>query len=409
MLLLIIQLLVSQVGRGEIRAVYFAADSLGRRLVDFLDGATASVDYCFYNSSRSDVVEALIRAHDRGVRVRVITDNSRMDDEWVARLRNADIPVWSDAGFPGETYYMHNKFAVRDLADDDSLNDLLWTGSYNPNQDELNADFAIEIAHSGIARAYLDEFNQMWGSSGGLPVRDSARFHSRKQDVLTVHRFLIEDCPVYVYFAPQDRVVDSITAWLRQARQEIFFVIFSFTYQPLGTVMIERRQNGITVLGVIDKSGANDPASQYPVLKSSGIPVLIDSVPFGSKVLHEKIVVLDRSKVIAGSANWSNNANFNNDENVLFIFSSNVAKRFYPELVARYRESGGSLPPGIREGDKERPVIRFRRARSRFRSALGDVIYDSAGRRIAPGGIMTSGLYFQLAPDSGSFRLVFLH
>lgn len=409
MLLLIIQLSVGQVSRGDIHTVYVAADSLGRKLVDFLDGATASIDYCFYNSSRSDVVEALIRAHERGVRIRVITDDSRLDDEWVMQLRRAGINVWSDSGFPGAGFYMHNKFAVRDLADDDSLNDLVWIGSYNPNQDELNADFAIEIVHPGIARAYLEEFNQMWGSAGELPIRDSARFHSRKRDVLSSHRFIIESCTVYVYFGPQNRLVDSITNLVRQVRQEIFFAIFSFTYRPLGTAMIERWQNGITVLGVFDKAGANDPASQYPVLKSSGIPVLIDSVPFGSKVLHEKVMVLDHSRVVAGSANWSNNANFNNDENVLFIFSSNVAKRFYPELIVRYRESGGSLPPGVKEGEKQRPEIRFQRARSWFRFEPGAIIYDSAGRRIASGTIMASGLYFQMAPDSSNFRLLLVH
>lgn len=388
--------------------VYFASDSLGLRLVDFIRGATTSLDYCFYNSSRADVVQALIDVHRRGVQVRVITDDSRMGSSWVNLLRNAGIPVMSDSGFPGSSYYMHNKFAIRDVADDDTTNDRIWTGSYNANENELNADFACVFAHTGLARAYLAEFNQMWGSPGRTPVRDSARFHSRKRNVLPQYRFLLEGVPIKVFFGPQDRLVDSITALVQQAQRQVFFAIFSFTYQPLGAAMIERQRNGISVLGVIDKAGANDPSSQYPVLLSNGIPVVIDSVPFGNKVLHEKIIVMDQSVVIAGSANWSNNANFNNDENIFVIYSPEVAKRFYPELITRYREGGGSLPPGIKEQPK-RPVFRFRRADGSLRCPSDEIIYDSAGRRVAPGSVLAAGLYFQIDPVRRSFRLVLVN
>lgn len=374
-------------------------------MVDFINGAVSSIDYCCYNSSRSDVVQALIAARNRGVQVRVITDDSRLDDDWVASLRSNGIPVWSDSGFPGAGYYMHNKFVVRDLGDNDSTNDRLWTGSYNPNQNELNADFALEISHTGLARAYLAEFNQMWGSTGGQPERDSARFHSRKQDVLATHQFIIDGYPVNIFFAPQDRVVDSITSLVNRARKDVIFTIFSFTYSALAQTLVERWNQGVKIAGTIDKSGANDPASQYPFLKNQGIPILVDSVPFGNGVLHEKMMLIDYHTAIVGSANWSNNANFNNDENLLVITNPDWAKLFYPELVARYVEAGGTVPPGIEEIQIQQVPVRRIQLRNSFQPMPGETVYDVTGRKKPSGAQLGSGI-FLLFSDFNNYRVV---
>jgi phosphatidylserine/phosphatidylglycerophosphate/cardiolipin synthase-like enzyme len=211
---------------------------------------------------------------------------------------------------------------------------------------------------------------------------------------------------VEVYFAPQDRVVDSVTAQARRANREILFAIFSFTYPALGEALIWGAQQGFRVAGVIDKSGANDPASQYPRLRNQSIPILIDSVPFGNGVLHEKIMVIDCRTVIAGSANWSNNANFNNDENILIIYHPEVAKRFYPELIERYVEAGGTYPPGIAEQSVEiEPVPRVRYSRF-FRPEPDEQVYDAAGRKIVSGILNETGIYFVRDIQGKNCRLV---
>ncbi len=392
------------IGALDSITVWFAQDSLAKRLVDFFQGATVSIDYCCYNSSRSDVVDALIDVSNRGVRVRVITDDSRLDDHWVRQLRSAGIMVWSDSGFAGSSYYMHNKFAIRDLADNDSTNDLVWVASYNPTQGELNADCALMILHTDLANAYLREFNQMWGGEGMLPVRENARFHNRKTDVLSAHRFTFAGYPIYVFFAPQDRVVDTITALVNRAEKEVFFAIYSFTYDPLGEAMVGRWNNGVMIAGVIDKAGANDPASEYPLLRSAHIPILIDSVPFGSRILHEKIMVIDRTIAVTGSANWSNNANYNNDENTLIIYHPGVVKQFYTETLNRYLEAGGDYPPGIAEEAEENPVYFAREGSFFFK--MGGLIFDSSGRKVRRGDRVRAGVFFQFDADGRRSRLV---
>ncbi len=380
---------------GDSARVWFARDSLADRLTDFFDRAQVSLDYCCYNSSRSDVVQSLISAHNRGVHVRIVTDDRRLDDPWVAQVRSAGIVVWSDSIGPRRTNYMHNKFAVRDLADADSTNDWLWTASYNPNTGDLRADCALEIQGIDITRAYRAEFEQMWGCSGPVPDPGNARFHDAKTDVLPTHEFRVNGHPAFVYFGPQDHVVDTITALAEDAERHLLFAVFAYTWDDLGDAMVSLWYSGGWVGGVIDKSGIASQGAEYPKLVGVGLPVYCDSVPFGEKVLHEKIMVIDSTVTIAGSANWSNNANRYNDENTIVLHDPAIALRFLDELGRRFAEAGGpgiAEPPGSRSGRLHGSV------RSPVRS-LGRLpddaeLYDAEGRKLESGAGLAPGVYF---------------
>ena len=386
------------VAPAESIRLWFVQDSIAARLVDFFDAAAVSVDYCCYNSSRPEVVLALIRAQGRGVRVRVITDNTRMDDSWVAYLRSAGIPVWSDSGASGASNYMHNKFVVRDLADADSTNDMVWNASYNANENETNADYGMELPSTALARAYRLEFNQMWGDTGMTPNPSLSRFHNAKTDVLPSHEFTVAGIPMRLYFSPQNHVVDTITAVAAQAQSRLGFAINSFTYNNLGDAMLSLWSAGRSVFGTFDGAGAGDSSTEYFRLRANHLPVLIDSVPFGTGMLHEKIMVVDSTVTVCGSANWSVNANNSNDENTLIITNHDIAARFMAEIVTRYLEAGGTYPPGIEEANSpSRPEARRRLSPAR---ALPEnaVAYDVLGRRVAarkPG----CGVYFVVSPD----------
>ncbi len=386
--------------------IWFARDSLGQRLVDFFGQAQASIDYCCYNSSRSDVVQALVDAGNRGVQIRIVTDNNRLENPWVGQLRNAGIPVWSDSIGPNSANYMHNKFAVRDLADADSTNDRVWVASYNPNQGELRADCALEIPSPGLARAFRTEFKQMWGCSGPAPLPESARFHNAKRDMLSTHRFEVNNNPAYVYFGPQDRPVDTITVLAAAAENHLLFGVLAYTYDDLGDAMIQLWKDSIWVGGVIDKSGALGQGSEFDRLVQTGLPVYIDSVPFGQGVLHEKVMVIDSTITIAGSANWSNNGNRNNDENIIVLHDPGIAARFLEELHERFWEASN---PGI--GEQPGAVVR---PGTRVVSPVRDLavlpedaeLYDASGRKVESMSRLSPGVYFLKVGDRGATSVV---
>jgi len=392
---------------SESVCVWFAQDSLARRLIDFLNAATASLDYCCYGSSRSDVVLALIAAHNRGVQVRVITDNTRLNDSWVAFLRDSGVTVWSDSISSNSSNYMNDEFCARDLGDADSTNDRTWVASYDPNENELSADCALDIPGAALARAYLAEFEQMWGGTGPLPNPDQARFHNSKTDVLATHEFTVNGRPAYVYFSPQNRVVDTITAFTGRTRREAAFAINAFTYDDLGGTMLDLWLRGSRVFGTFDEANAGDSASEYSRLRAGGVRVLTDSVPFGGRTLHEKIMVIDSSVTITGSANWSSSANYSNDENTLILTDSVIAARFHSEIVTRYAEAGGRYPPAVAgpagpPAHRARPVLR-----SPLRGALpaGAGVFDPAGRRLGSTRL-GAGVYFIQLPGRSVSAIV---
>lgn len=375
-------------------SIWFVQDSLAARLIDFFRGARRSLDYCCYNSSRPDVNAALIEVHSRGVALRVITDNARLQNQWVMDLRAAGVPVWSDSIGPNSAAYMHNKFAIRDAADADTSDDIVWLATYNPNVNEVHADCALELPGPALARLFQLEFNQMWGDTGRLPNPQLARFHTGKRNVLPTRTANVCGTTVRVFFGPQDRIVDTITALVSQSAREVFFAINSFTYDPLGDAMHNIWQSGRWVGGTIDRAGALDPNSEFPRLRDWGIPILVDSFPAGNGTVHEKFMVIDSSTAIVGSANWSQNANLANDESVIVFNQPDVTNRLIAEAVRRYHESGGNYPPAVIETvHLTLPRTELAPSISVATTGLGGELYDVTGRR-ADNRFGRVGVYF---------------
>merc|ERR1711997_971874 len=86
-------------------------------------GATKTFDAAVFIFTAKEAVQAMIDAHDRGVRVRLITDNSKEDvhgGRHISDLKAAGILVRTDTSH----YNMHHKFVVIDGT-------TIMTGSFN--------------------------------------------------------------------------------------------------------------------------------------------------------------------------------------------------------------------------------------------------------------------------------------
>src|SRR5688572_10972343 len=60
------------------------------------DSAQKTLDVSVYEFNLTSLSDALIRADQRGVRVRLVTDTDTMEEETIADLLNAGIPVVDD-------------------------------------------------------------------------------------------------------------------------------------------------------------------------------------------------------------------------------------------------------------------------------------------------------------------------
>ena len=233
-------------------------------LESLIDSAGASIDLCIYDLEHPRIAGALVRAKERGVRIRLITDNHNRDDS-----REVDERMWQTLGNAGilsldddgDIYYsldniqdnnlvnaganMHNKFAVIDFLSPENDGDIVWTGSTNLTYTgAYNTNNVLVIKDAEVASIYVEEFNQMWGSEGDIPNPEKSVFHKDKRKV-SQHRFEVNGTPIEIYFAPinrdkskpsvSDRLVELINT---EVQHDIKFQAFSITPNiPLSLAM----------------------------------------------------------------------------------------------------------------------------------------------------------------------------
>lgn len=336
--------------------------SLGQKIFERIDEAKYSIDCCVYNFDKQTIANALVEARNRGVEVRFITDNDNRSNVQVQQLEQAGIKVIDDA-FPSGSSgsdAMHNKFFIFDYRDTTSTeDDWIWTGSYNPKDNEIdkNADNAIEIQDTELAKAYTIEFNEMWGSSNMIPDSFKAKFGEAKSDNIS-HEFTVDGTNIEVYMSPSDGTTEKIKEAIATANHEIHFCILIFSRQDISDTMKTKWDDDTNypdfkVMGVFDigywnqsysesKDMRGDKDSENPWAPPSD--VLKDAVP---GKLHHKYMIIDGEHpdsdpiVITGSQNWIDSAEEVNDENTLIIHDAKIANLYLQEFMARYKEAAG--------------------------------------------------------------------
>ena len=150
-------------------ALFFPSSSNEQKLVRMLDTAQQTMHVCVFTITNNALRDALVRAHDRGVQVKVISDDECM------KQQGSDIYDMKAYGIPCESdtdpeAHMHNKFVVID-------GQVLITGSFNwtvaasgRNQENL-----IFLQDADLSQAYIQEFERLWSSF----VEVNAAGHSR--------------------------------------------------------------------------------------------------------------------------------------------------------------------------------------------------------------------------------------
>ncbi len=297
------------VSRGDWYTLYFTDPSSptastlrggpDAALAEAIDAAQYSVDVAVYRLDLWSVRDALIRAHRRGVSVRVVTESDNISEQEMEDLEKAGISVRGD----GRTFLMHHKFVVIDLLE-------VWTGSMNftMNGAYRNNNNLIQVRSSQIAQNYTREFDEMF-------VED--RFGALSKTDTPYPRVTVQGIPVEVLFSPDDGVAIHVVELLRGAEKSIDFMAYTFTSDLLAEVMLARARAGVEVRGVIEKSQASNPGGEYDRLRQADIDVRLDRNP---DAMHHKVMVIDGVTVITGSYNFSSSAEEHNDENILILY-----------------------------------------------------------------------------------------
>lgn len=301
-------------------------------IVELIDNAQTSIDFCVYDMSRPLIIDALKAAHNRGVTVRYITD---AETDNTGLNINPPFPVLR--GNVGN-HFMHNKFIAVDVNSVD--NSYVLTGSMNMTYNGVlsNANNFVIIQDQALAAAYQLEFEEMWGSTGSQPDTGNAKFGDQKTDN-TPHIFNINGKTVECYFSPSDNTTDYIEDAILSGDNDVEFALFAFTMWQLRDAIIAEKDAGKDVRGIIEMSDGGSTA--YNNLLSHNVNVVDHPL---SMLLHHKYGIVDAFApnsdplVITGSHNWSYSAETYNDENTVIIHDADIANIYLQEFEARWGE-----------------------------------------------------------------------
>ena len=141
---------------------------------------------------------------------------------------------------------------------------------------------------------------------------------------------LLGKIPVQVAFSPSDGVAEIICEQLSQARECVYVMAFVLTSEKIAQKLGELSRSGVKVYCVLDRGQARTRYSQSQFLEKSGVKMSISPNSHGK--MHHKVITIDEDTVITGSYNFSDNAENGNDENVIIIKSSELAKLYNKEF-----------------------------------------------------------------------------
>ncbi len=288
-------------------------------LAEAIDTAKLSVDVAVYSLSLNSVRDALLNAHDRGVRVRMVMESDNLDRSDPQKLIEAGIPILGDR----REGLMHNKFVVID-------NSEVWTGSTNFTDSGAYDDNnnMIRIRSVKLAENFTKEFEEMF-------IDD--KFGDNTVPETPNPRVTIDGTPIDTYFSPDDGVQASFVELVENAQESIYFMAFSFTADSIGEAVRARAEEGVTVAGVMDTEQVNSNAgTEFDPFSQAGLDVYRDG---NAGQMHHKVMIIDESIVIFGSYNFTASAETRNDETLLVIYNEDIAAKFIAEFQRVYGQA----------------------------------------------------------------------
>lgn len=340
-------------------------------LLERINGAKESIDLALYGMrDQSALLNALIRARGRGVRVRVVVDRdvngenyysstpalisavgaeNVSDDEETDRTsarHNRDVFDESanrcdrPRGFEGPPQclaydlgdkcilgvhasreplifqgdIMHHKFAVIDRQ-------YVWMGSTNASDSGTggyNANLVVSVDDATVAQWYTAEFEHMFLDR---------KFHDDKppsRGRLTTE--MDDGTKVEVMFSPQDvPMTRGVLPRIQAARESIDIAVFFLTHKGVTKELIDAHKRGVKIRVILDATAATNGYTKHEVLRAAGIPVKVED--WGGK-MHAKSAVIDGRVLITGSMNWTSAGEGGNDENTMFLESPALADQY---------------------------------------------------------------------------------
>ncbi|RME46010.1 MAG: hypothetical protein D6795_15980, partial [Deltaproteobacteria bacterium] len=251
------------------------------RLVAQIEGATRTIDAAFEHLENDAVVDALLAARQRGVRVRVVADSDQIGERGFQRLLAEGVPLADGDGAitylpdpnlgaiarSGDLNTMTHTFASIDSR-------IVWvtTGGL-PEDPGYRTGF---VARSeDLAQDFDDEFNQMFG---GVFATTLDTFGAPLKSIADVREhYLFGDLDIEVYFGPQERPIKLVTDAIYGARISVRFVTDHLSNPFILDALQYKADNGFDVQGVVEGDFVDEAEGLASLIPGYDLDIRVDS------------------------------------------------------------------------------------------------------------------------------------
>ncbi|MFI4862050.1 MAG: phospholipase D-like domain-containing protein [Phycisphaerales bacterium JB063] len=137
-------------------------------------------------------------------------------------------------------------------------------------------------------------------------------------------------------FSPGQDIRRLIERELREAKHSLELCIFTITDDRITDEIIAAHRRGVAVRVITDNDKQYDTGSDIARLVKQHVPTRFDP---DNDHMHHKFALVDDTRLITGSYNWTRGATHNH-ENVLIFSHEDTVKRYTAEFERLWRSFG---------------------------------------------------------------------
>ncbi len=295
----------------EDKAWLKARSAVVARVVGLIDAARARIEVAQFTFSVREIEAALLRAHERGVEVRVAINARQAEGDTVAnRLKAAGLAVRfvKGGGTEERPGLQHAKFMRVDKG-------ILLTGSNNWSSTgtTINNENTVVVYGAGddpLIGAFGCHFEAMWADDPDAAV----------------------DCSVdgLVAFTPGTRAIKFLTEGVRAAERSVDVLMHHLLFDKLLKELAKAAERGVRVRVVVNEADRGETTgSRWDRLRAGGAEIRYKRTNADAyQLMHHKLAIVDGRTLFNGSGNWSGSAFFNNYENYVRYTDPAVVRPF---------------------------------------------------------------------------------
>jgi len=271
----------------------------------------------------SQLYQSLINAHNRGVDVKILLDDTPTDNaNTKTYLENNGLDVKID----DDTIKLHSKLIITD--DKVLLGSTNWGHKSTTGNHEAN----LQINSTPIGEYFKSYFEALWSDPTSYPSQSPAE----TEEISTV---VCDE-----YYAIADNLITS-------AQNKICLIMYHITEatqaRTLVQKLIDAHSRGVSVRVILEHTTFTDfvdmdNKAALEVLLANGVPSVVDGASINT---HAKVLVVD-DEVLMGSTNWAYEA-FNSQLNTNLLVNNatltGTVIEYFDGLWELYGSTTGSM------------------------------------------------------------------